>query len=218
MSAATDLAIVIPALNESATIAEVIGRAVPFGRVIVVDDGSTDGTAETARAAGATVVSHPANRGYDQALESGFREADRLGCAAVITVDADGEHDPSLLADFAAALQEVPLVLGIRPRKQRLAEVIAGWYFRYRFGIRDILCGMKGYRIGLYRENGGFDHCLSIGTELALNSIRRGHPFRQVAVGGRRRQGKPRFDTILRANLRILRALWRTSRSLTRNL
>jgi predicted small secreted protein len=56
-------------------------------------------------------------------------------------------------------------------------------------------------------ENGGFDHTNSIGTELAINSLRRGARFRQVPVSGTRRQDAPRFDRLLRANLRIFAAL-----------
>lgn len=203
------LTIVIPALNEAATIAGVVEKAKAFGRVIVVDDGSTDGTGDLAAGAGAHAVRNDGPHGYENALEAGFREADLLGSAAVVTMDADGEHDPEVLARFSENLAQVPLVLGVRPRKQRVAETVMGWVIRTRFGIDDIMCGMKGYRLDLYRENGGFDHLASVGSELALNSVRRGHAFVQVPVPGRRREGRPRFGSVLRANLRIFRALWR---------
>ena len=203
------LGIVIPALNEAGTIAPVVEKASAFGTVIVVDDGSTDETGEVARQAGAEVVRHDGNKGYDAALSSGFARADELGFDAAVSLDADGEHDPQILADFAAKLEKAPLVLGVRPRKQRVAEVVMGIYFKVRFGVEDILCGMKGYSMELYRENGGFDHVGSVGTELALNSIKRGHAFVQVPVKGRSRQGRPRFGSLIKGNWRIFKALFR---------
>ena len=206
-----DLAIVIPAYNEAATIGNIVAQASAYGRVIVVDDCSTDTTAEAAGLAGAVVVSNDTNKGYDGTLETGFAKATELGVRAVVTMDADGEHDPACLADFSTALLEenIPLVLGIRAKKQRLAEVIMGFYFHARYEVRDIMCGMKGYHLSLYDENDGFDHVRSVGSELALNSIRRGHKFCQIPVTGKARVDAPRFGNILKANFRIFQALWR---------
>ena len=69
------IALVVPALNEAATIAAVVKGALRYGTCIVVDDGSTDDTADRARQAGAVVVSHTANLGYDAALNSGCKVA-----------------------------------------------------------------------------------------------------------------------------------------------
>lgn len=208
------LAIIIPAYREAASIGRVVEAARAHGDVIVVDDCSPDATGPLAANAGATVVRNEVNRGYDGTLSRGFEEAARLGFSHAVTMDADGEHDPATLVHFRRLLLEeaVPLVLGVRPRKQRLAEVVMGWYVRARFGVRDILCGMKGYDLALWRANGGFDHSDSIGTELAINSLRRGEVFRQVPVPGTRRRDAPRFDRRFRANMRIFAALIRTMR------
>jgi len=202
-------AILIPAFREGATIGPVVRAARNHADVIVVDDASPDETGKRAAEAGAIVVRNEANLGYDGSLNRAFEKALELGFDFAITMDADGEHDPSLIAGFKSLLTEdrVPLVLGIRPRKQRFAEIVMGLYIRLRFGVRDILCGMKGYDLKLAVENHGFDHTNSIGTELAINSIRRGAAFRQLDVSGTRRQDAPRFDRRLRANLRILAAL-----------
>lgn len=210
----SDLAIVIPALNEAATIGGVVTAASGFGTVIVVDDASSDETGEIAKTAGAKVVRHERSQGYEASLEVGCAEAERLGAHAVVTMDADGEHDPGLLARFRELLIEehVPLVLGVRPDRPRFSEYVMGQVFRWRFGIGDALCGMKGYRMELYRENGGFDHVKGVGTELAVQSIRRGAVFREIAVSGERRSDTPRYGMALRANLRIILALIRVMR------
>lgn len=209
--AGSRIVVLIPAFRECATIGRIVEAAARFASVLVVDDCSPDDTAATAQAAGADVLHNEAQQGYQRSLERGFAEAERQGFSHVVTMDADGEHDPALLGRFSSLLLEdgFGLVLGIRPRRQRLAESLMATYVRLRFGVRDILCGMKGYDLRLYQANGGFAHSDSIGTELAINSIRRGARFCQVAVHGRRRTDQPRFDRRLRANFRILWALAR---------
>ena len=202
------IAIVIPALNEAATISQVVEAAGRYGMCVVVDDGSSDDTASRARAAGATVVSHATNRGYDAALDSGFRKAAEMGCEAIITLDADGQHNPELLEKFIAALDGgAAVVLGVRDRRQRLAEHVFAWYTRHRFDIADPLCGMKAYRVEVYRELGHFDTYVSIGTELMLFAARRGFPIASVPFEVRDREGQPRFGKKLAANWKIFRAL-----------
>jgi len=208
----------VPAYDEDGTIGDVVRAAASYGAVIVVDDHSSDATAEHAGVAGAHVVRNQANLGYDRAIERGFAEAERLGAEAVVTLDADGEHDPGALADFRRLLvdERRPLVLGVRPRKARVSAWLVGVVIRWQYGIADVLCGMKGYHIELYRQNSGFDHVRSIGTELAIASICRGHPFVEVPVRGRPRGDRPRFGNALSANVRILGALWRVTRATTR--
>lgn len=96
---------VIPALNEVTRIGAVVTGALPYvDRVIVVDDGSTDGTGDAARAAGATVLRHRENCGAGAATMTGIEGARRLGATRVITLDADEQHDPSDIPTLLAAL------------------------------------------------------------------------------------------------------------------
>lgn len=202
------LGIVIPALNEGATIAGVVASVSQYGTPVVVDDGSSDQTAALALAAGATVVSHPVRRGYDQALNSGFARAAELDCEFVITVDADGQHDPTMLNVFIRALEDgADIVIGIRDRQQRFAEHVFSWIALLRWAIRDPLCGMKAYRIDLYRELGHFDSYNSIGTELAIFAAETGKKIVQVPVKTRERGDKARFGNKYSANKRIIRSL-----------
>lgn len=97
---------VIPAYNEATQIVAVIQRTLPYvDGVLVVNDGSSDGTADAARAAGATVFSHAINRGLGASLGTGFEAARRLDADAVVTLDADGQHDPSEIPKFRQALE-----------------------------------------------------------------------------------------------------------------
>lgn len=200
--------IVIPALNESATIAGVVESVGKYGVPIVVDDGSTDATAELASCAGAVVVSHEKNCGYDAALNSGFEKAAEMGSEIIITVDADGQHDPSRIQEFICAIDAgADVVIGIRSQRQRFAEHLFAWYTNLRFGIKDPLCGMKAYRIKIFKTLGHFDSYGSIGTELAIFAAKKGFRFRQISFDAREREGRSRFGQVFAGNYKIIRAL-----------
>ncbi|MDR7152333.1 glycosyltransferase involved in cell wall biosynthesis [Hydrogenophaga palleronii] len=202
------VAFVIPAFNESSTIFDVIAAASAFGQSIVVNDHSLDDTATIAEAAGALVVNHTINQGYDNALNSGFKAAASLGVDYIVTLDADGQHDPALLPRLIAELENgASLVLGVRSSKARFAEHVFGLYTRLRYGVLDPLCGLKGYRRDLYESIGHFDSYKSIGTELMLRAVASGVGYKQVRFQVRDRADAPRFGRSLVANAKILRAL-----------
>ncbi len=202
------IGIVIPALNESATIAGVVEAVAKYGVSIVVDDGSTDNTAEMAEQFGAVVVVHEKNRGYDVALNSGFKKAAELEAKIIITVDADGQHDPSLIQKFIDAIDAgADIVVGIRSRRQRVAEHLFAWYAGLRFGVNDPLCGMKAYRADVYEALGHFDSYGSIGTELTIFAAKNGYQIEQIAFDVRERNGESRFGQMLSANYKIIRAM-----------
>lgn len=200
--------IIIPALNESATIVGIVEAVGVYGVPIVVDDGSTDDTAELAKQAGAIVVPHENNRGYDSALNTGFKKAVELGSQIMITVDADGQHDPLLVQKFIDAIDSgADVVVGIRSRRQRFAEHLFAWYTRVRFGIKDPLCGMKAYRTVVYDALGYFDSYESIGTELMIFAAMKGYRFGQISFDVRERKGQSRFGQMLLGNYKIIRAM-----------
>lgn len=200
--------IVIPALNESATIAGIVEAVRKYGVPIVVDDGSTDSTAALALKAGAVIVVHETNQGYDVALNSGFKKAAQLGVQIIITVDADGQHDTLLIQQFIDAIDSgADIVVGIRSSRQRVAEHIFAWYTGVCFGVNDPLCGMKAYRILVYEELGHFDSYGSVGTELMIFAAKKGYRFVQIAFDVRERSGESRFGQILSANYKIIRAM-----------
>jgi glycosyltransferase involved in cell wall biosynthesis len=111
--------VVIPAYQAGATLASVIGgvRAqLPRAGIAVVNDGSTDDTARVAEQAGAAVISHAVNRGKGAALRSGIAHALETGVQTIVTMDADGQHDPVALPALIAELTHVDVVVGARTR------------------------------------------------------------------------------------------------------
>jgi GT2 family glycosyltransferase len=119
--------VAIPAYDEEKTIAKVILQAQRYvDRVIVCDDGSKDMTAEIAERLGADVIRHERNMGYGAAIQSLFRRARELGADVLVTLDADGQHDPN----------EIPNV--VKPVVQGKADVVIGSRFVDAHGTAEM--------------------------------------------------------------------------------
>jgi len=144
-------AVLIPAWNEEATIADVVGkvRETGFCNVIVINDASADRTAERAAAAGATVLSLPVNLGAWGAMQTGIRYALRKGYQQVVTMDADGQHlssaIPHLLAPITAG--NADMVIGSCTERGSHARKMAWRFFRGMTGleIEDLTSGFRAY-------------------------------------------------------------------------
>jgi glycosyltransferase involved in cell wall biosynthesis len=202
------VALVIPAYNEEKTIANVVIATVQYGQPIVVNDCSSDATSKIASDAGAVVVDHVVNRGYDGALNSGFAEAIKRGYEVIITLDADGQHDPDLIRLFLSEIESgADVVLGVRDKRPRFSEHLFAFYTNLRYGVLDPLCGMKAYKSVVYDRQGFFDSYNSIGTQLALYAVRNRYAMKQVKFVVRDRLDQPRFAKLFNANMKILRAM-----------
>jgi len=151
------IAVVIPAYNEAATIAGIVHRArQQIETVLVIDDGSGDDTAAQAESAGATVLRQPVNQGKGAALWRGMQEALALGAAAVISLDADGQHCPEDIPKLLNAWRHQPdrLIIAARlkcresaPRLRRFANGMADFWVSWAAGypIRDTQSGFRLY-------------------------------------------------------------------------
>jgi glycosyltransferase involved in cell wall biosynthesis len=144
----------IPAYDEGRGIGPVVREAARHLPVVVVDDGSADDTVEQAERAGAHVLRQVPNQGKGAALRAGFRHALELGVDAVVTLDADGQHDPTEIPRFLDAFTSDPrpeLVIGRRnfrrmPPSRRLANVLGRRLFSWAVG-QDIPDNQSGYRL-----------------------------------------------------------------------
>jgi glycosyltransferase involved in cell wall biosynthesis len=143
----------IPAYNEAQCIAQVVKGTLAHLPVLVVDDGSTDETAAQAEASGAAVLRLTPNQGKGAALHAGFRWALADNYDAILTLDADGQHDPAEIPKFLDAYRphHADLIIGARdfsqmPPVRRLANSLGRWSFSWALGqpVRD---NQSGYRL-----------------------------------------------------------------------
>jgi len=106
----------MPAHNEERSIGRVLDalKREGYSKVIVVDDGSEDQTAEIARQKGAVVINHPKNMGLGAALRTGLKAARERDADRAVTFDADGQHDPKAVRKLLEALNGVDLAIGVR--------------------------------------------------------------------------------------------------------
>jgi len=133
----------IPGYQEGPRIAAVVEGARAHLPVVVVDDGSTDDTSQEAERAGATVLRQLPNAGKGAAIRMGFRHALERGAVAVVTLDADGQHDPAEIPTFLAAFDagRPELIIGRRdfgsmPLVRRLSNTLGGMVFSAAVGRR----------------------------------------------------------------------------------
>ncbi|MFW5951260.1 MAG: glycosyltransferase family 2 protein [Gemmatimonadota bacterium] len=183
---------VIPAYEAAELVGDVVAGALRHLPVLVVDDGSADDTSGAARAAGAEVARQEPNQGKGAALKRGFRLALERGCEAVVTLDADGQHDPAEIPAFLGAWQteRSDLVIGVRdftrmPPARRVANTFARWTLSRVVG-REIPDNQSGYRL-LSRRLAR--HTLEIGesgyefeVEMLLRCLRRGWPISWIPI------------------------------------
>jgi glycosyltransferase involved in cell wall biosynthesis len=149
----TEILAVIPAYNEEHHIANVVTGALEYLHVLVIDDGSSDATAEIAKSAGALIQIQDPNQGKGIALQSGFKMAIEGGYQAVVTLDADGQHDPAEIPKFLHAYQadHSDLVIGKRdfsqmPLARRISNSIGSRAFSWALG-QDVPDNQSGYRL-----------------------------------------------------------------------
>ena len=201
------VAVIIPAYNEAenlpSTLARIPRRQRPDLRVIVVDDGSSDGTPKIAQEHGAdVVVSHPHNRGLGAALRTGLATANEMDARAAVYVDADGEYPPEQIPDLLAPIEsgDADYVLGSRylagRPSQRILRRIGNFMLTGALCLttgRRITDGQTGFRAFSRRalECAEIIHDYNYAQVLTLDLLKKGMRLREVPVTySRRTQGR----------------------------
>ncbi|HEY0197461.1 MAG TPA: glycosyltransferase family 2 protein [Rhodanobacter sp.] len=156
-TAAPRWCVLIPCFNEAASIGAIVDAVLALGAaVIVVDDGSDDGTPELVATRPVTLLRHATRCGKGEALRYGFREALRQGYDAILTMDGDGQHLAGDIPRIVAAAAQYPghIVIGARlldraqqPRSRRRANAVADWGISWACGqpIADTQSGQRWY-------------------------------------------------------------------------
>jgi len=204
--------VIIPAFNEAPVIGQVIAglrAAADWHEIVVVDDGSRDGTAEAACAAGARVVRHPYNKGNGASVKSGIRAA---GGEYILIIDADGQHRPCDATRLVARLGDYDLVIGARAGAtqanvgRRFGNSLLNGLATYLTGhpIPDLTSGFRAARREHLLE---FLHLLpnrfSTPTTTTLAFVKAGYNVTFEPVEARQRVGESKIR-LLRDGVKFL--------------
>jgi glycosyltransferase involved in cell wall biosynthesis len=217
------VAVLIPAYNEEERLRSVLEgiHYVERTNVIVVDDGSMDRTQAVAREAGVVVLHHPQNRGKGAALRTGFEYIRRHGFDAVITIDADGQHDPAYIPQFVSRAEatNADIIIGDRPRTigtmptlrsivNFLTSMVAS--LLARACIRDTQSGYRLIRTRLLDKIQLTTTRFQTESEILIRASRHGYTINSVPIDtiyrGERSYISPVIDTVrfIRLSIRCL--------------
>jgi len=186
----------IPCFNEERFIGSVVIKTRKYvDRVIVIDDGSTDATAEVAEAAGAQVIRHKKNQGKGVAIRSAFEWAKEVGCRALVLLDGDGQHEP---ADIPTLLRpvlegEADMVVGSRfltrssniPRYRRIGQHLLTLVTNLgsRVRLSDSQSGFRAFSCKAINDMSFAEGGLSVESEMQFSVSRSGLKVAEVPIG-----------------------------------
>jgi glycosyltransferase involved in cell wall biosynthesis len=201
-----EISIVIPVFNEARALPELIGKIralkLPHAEIIVVDDGSTDGSAEAAMGAGASVVGHPYNIGNGAAVKSGIRAARGK---TLLLMDGDGQHRPEDIPSLLKETGRYHMVVGARTRGSKLrfhryaANLLYNFLASYvtRFKVQDLTSGFRALsRRDALRFIDLLPNTFSYPTTLTLAFLRSGFTVKYVPIQTLYRAGQSKISLL----------------------
>lgn len=210
--------VIIPAYQEEKRIAAVITGALEHcPDITVIDDGSADKTSEVARTAGANVIRHERNRGKGVALVTGFRHARQHGFPVVVTMDADGQHDPKEIPRFIEAYERtrIPVLVGNRMIDQKKMPLVRRWTNQtmswllsklMKQYVPDTQCGYRLYQTDLIPFVATEAERFAAESEILLRIAERGIRIDSVRIDAIYNGGKSKI-TPIRDTWRFLKML-----------
>lgn len=219
------IAVVIPAYNAAKTIGRVIGQLVDRGfkreNIIVINDGSTDRTAEVVRGSAVALIDREKNRGKGAALKAGISLARRMGLDRAFVIDADGQHDVSDMARFLEQNGDYEILIGERqdvlrrmPLARRLTNRTVNLVVSLLSGVRttDVQCGLRYLDLRIFDEMGLKTNRYEMESEMVIDAGRRKYRVGFVPVqtiyGQEHSHIHPLADTMRFIGMAV-RSLWR---------
>ena len=185
----------IPAYNEEKTIGEIVKRSLQYSdKVIVIDDGSSDGTVNIAKQNGATVISHKKNQGYGASVITLFDSARQENADILTIIDGDGQHDPGQIPLLVKTLQEnnVDVVIGSRflddksdtpaYRKRGIKIITSAANFGTDFKVTDAQSGFRSYSKRAIQSIHPTETGMTVSTEILLKVSNKGLSVAEVPI------------------------------------
>lgn len=220
MSEIPAVSVIIPAYNEAEGIAGLLEKLVALDyhkkyEVIVIDDGSSDDTAEIVSRFPVRLIKHHTNKGYGAALKTGIRKAHGQ---KVVMLDSDGQHDPAYIPQIAELLDEHELVIGERTsdsfqvKNRQGGKKLIRWVGEYLFDqkLPDFNSGLRGFDRDLIR---GMLHMMPNGFSFSTTStmafIKEGFSLGKLPIKVTERQGRPSNVKFVRDGSKTMLLLFR---------
>ncbi len=194
VAAIAQIMVVIPLYNHGATVRDVAQRCLrQHPHVVVVDDGSSDGGADTLTDLPLTVIRHQSNRGKGAAILSAAAQAGKLGCSHIVTIDADGQHLPEDLPLFFQAISNTPMVIYVGwrdfavanvPNSSRFGRQFSNFWLRVETGckLEDVQSGFRAYPLQVLQQLSFTDSRYSFEVEVLVKGCWAGVPLRDIAI------------------------------------
>ncbi len=213
------LVVIVPAYNAEPTLANVVKgvrRTLPNALIIGVDDGSTDGSGQLLKTVADETIVFEQNRGKGAALRAGFDAALKHGAAAVLTIDSDGQHDPSFAPAIVGGLDRADIVIGTRdlsgkavPKHRRIANMISSAATRAVSGgkVRDSQSGYRAMKAEVLRKVHAVGDRYEFETDFIIRAARAG--FTTVNVPISTIYGSPSYFREFRDAWLVIKVLWR---------
>ena len=212
------VSVVIPCYNEAQTIGDIVRKIRSLSsdfEILVIDDGSSDNTAEKASHAGATVYRHPYNIGNGAAIKTGIRKATG---DILVFMDADGQHDPEDVQRLLTNMPEYDMVVGARSMQGQatllrgLGNKVYNWLASYvaRFNVQDLTSGFRSIKADIAK---GFIYLLpntySYPTTITLGVLRSGMSVKYIPIQVRKRERGASNINLVRDGVRFFMIITR---------
>ncbi len=212
------VAVILPSFNAERTLGPVVRglrQSVPGAHIIGINDGSEDGTGSMLRSVCDKAIDFPVNRGKGAALQEGFAAAIEVDCDAVITIDSDGQHDPSFSPSLIAALDRFHISIGTRdltveqmPKKRRLANLLSTTATRIISGgaVRDSQSGYRAIRREVIDEIKAEGDRYEFETDFIIRAAHAGFTMTNVPISTI--YGPPSYFREFQDAMRVTGVLW----------
>ncbi len=204
--------IIIPCYNEVSTIIKIYNEAKRYGKVIIIDDFSKDGTRELLKKNNIFFLKNKKNYGYEQTLINGFKFAIKKfkNINYILTLDADNELPTKYIPKIIKVIDKTnaDIVIGNRNKLNRISEKVISLLFKFLFNIRDPLSGLKIYKRSFLKKYLNLISNNLFLVDLILFSINNGKKINTFLINVYKRKDKPRVGSSLKVNLKILKIIF----------
>tara|TARA_Y100000591_G_C21802559_1_gene682938 strand:+ start:914 stop:1576 length:663 start_codon:yes stop_codon:yes gene_type:complete len=197
-----DILIIIPAKDEYLNLKVLFKHLKKFKiKILIIDDNSKDKTNKIAKLfPKVKLIKNRISCGYDECIKKGLRFA-KSRYKYAITMDADFEHDPKYIPKFIKKLSKYNLVIGNRDRKNRILEIIFGFFFEKKYKIKDLFCGYRGINLKLV-DSKNLSRKIDM-PQIIFNLNKKNITTTNINIKSTKRLDKSRFGNSIYGNYKI---------------